>query len=64
MNLVTKISFSFRSAIFLSGCGVYDGTEIIEATSILINARKYGQIDAFSLNQNNFHVINHSNGEV
>jgi enhancing lycopene biosynthesis protein 2 len=54
-----------KVAVLLSGCGVYDGSEIIEASSILMSIHKYNlQFQCFSLNQNQMHVINHAKGEV
>jgi enhancing lycopene biosynthesis protein 2 len=33
---------NFRAAVVLSGCGVYDGSEITEAVSMLISLSKNG----------------------
>lgn len=53
-----------KFAIVLSGCGVYDGAEIHEATlSMLAIQRMGGQYQCFAPNINQHHVINHLNGE-
>ena len=47
----------------LSGCGVYDGSEITEAVSMLIALSKNGaQVKIFAPNIDQAHVINHTNG--
>ncbi len=54
-----------KFAVILSGCGVYDGSEIHEAIFTLFAIAKHGctyQIFAPDINQ--YHVINHLNGEV
>jgi hypothetical protein len=33
---------NFRAAVILAGCGVYDGSEITEAVSVLISLSKNG----------------------
>lgn len=49
----------------MSGCGVYDGTEIIEACSTIIHLSKNkANITFFAPNVEQMHVINHVNGEV
>ena len=41
----------FRAAVILSGCGVYDGSEITESVSILIALSKNGaQYQVFAPN--------------
>jgi len=53
-----------KFAIVLSGCGVYDGAEIHEATlSMLAIQRMGGEYQCFAPNINQHHVINHLNGE-
>jgi enhancing lycopene biosynthesis protein 2 len=50
-----------KFAVILSGCGVYDGSEIHEATSVLISIKKHGgDYICFSLDKPQFHVINHT----
>ena len=54
-----------KVAVILSGCGVYDGSEIHEAVLTLLaieqNEAKYR---CFAPNINQHHVINHLTGEV
>lgn len=53
-----------KFAVVLSGCGVYDGAEIHEATlSMLAIQRMGGEYQCFAPNINQHHVINHLNGE-
>ena len=49
-------------AVMLSGCGVYDGTEITEAVSTLINLSGRANYQCFSLNSAQMHTVNHTNG--
>lgn len=53
-----------KFAVVLSGCGVYDGAEIHEATlSMLAIQRQGAEYQCFAPNINQHHVINHLNGE-
>ncbi len=53
-----------KIAVVLSGCGVYDGAEIHEATlSLLAIARKGCSYEIFAPDIAQHHVINHLNGE-
>lgn len=53
-----------KIAIVLSGCGVYDGAEIHEATLSLYFAAKYGfEYDIFAPDVEQLHVINHLTGK-
>ena len=53
-----------KFAIVLSGCGVFDGAEIHEATlSMLAISRKGGSYQVFAPDVDQHHVINHLNGE-
>lgn len=53
-----------KFAIVLSGCGVFDGAEIHEATlSMLAVAKQGGSYELFAPNINQHHVINHLTGE-
>ncbi len=53
-----------RFAVLLSGCGVYDGAEIHEATMTLYAIVKQGATyQIFAPNINQHHVINHLTGE-
>lgn len=54
-----------KVAVILSGCGVFDGTEIHEAViSLLALARQGAQVQCFAPNVPQQHVINHLTGEV
>lgn len=53
-----------KFALVLSGCGVFDGAEIHEATlSMLAIARQGGSYEIFAPNIDQHHVINHTNGQ-
>jgi len=54
-----------KFAIVLSGCGVYDGAEIHEATLTMLAVDKNGcEYEIFAPNIQQHHVINHLTGEV
>lgn len=54
-----------KLAVILSGCGVYDGSEIHEAILTLLAIDKLGcTYEVFAPDINQFHVINHLTGEV
>jgi len=51
-------------AVVLSGCGVYDGSEIHESVITLLEIRKNGAAySCFAPDKNQLHVINHTTGE-
>jgi len=53
-----------KFAIILSGCGVFDGAEIHEATmTMLAITRNGGSYDIFAPDVMQHHVINHINGK-
>lgn len=53
-----------RVAIILSGCGVYDGTEITESVLTLLALEQAdAQYQCFAPNMNQHHVIDHITGE-
>jgi len=53
-----------KIAIVLSGCGVYDGTEIHEATMSMLAVDQAGaQYELFAPDINQTHVINHLTGK-
>jgi enhancing lycopene biosynthesis protein 2 len=53
-----------KFALVLSGCGVFDGAEIHEATlSMLAIARQGGSYEIFAPNIDQHHVVNHLNGQ-
>ena len=52
-------------AVILSGCGVYDGSEIHEAVITLVNLDRWGAtVQCFAPDIPQMHVINHLTGEV
>jgi len=52
-------------AVILSGCGVYDGSEIHEAVLTLLAIERAGaKYRCFAPNINQHHVINHCTGQV
>ena len=54
-----------KIAVVLSGCGVYDGTEIHEATLTMLAIAKAGaSYVLFAPNIPQYHVVNHLTGEV
>ncbi|WP_281559492.1 isoprenoid biosynthesis glyoxalase ElbB [Thalassomonas sp. RHCl1] len=54
-----------KIAVILSGCGVFDGSEIHEAVLTLLAINQQGaQYTCFAPNVNQHHVINHLTGEV
>jgi enhancing lycopene biosynthesis protein 2 len=54
-----------KVAVILSGCGVFDDTEIHEAViSLLALARQGAVTQCFAPNVPQLHVINHLTGEV
>ncbi|XP_042190621.1 glutamine amidotransferase-like class 1 domain-containing protein 3A, mitochondrial [Callorhinchus milii] len=51
-------------ALVLSGCGVYDGTEIHEASAILVHLSRVGAaVQVYAPNIPQMHVIDHARGE-
>ena len=53
-----------KLAVLLSGSGVYDGSEMTEATSILIHLSRAGcEYQCFAPDQDQMHVVNHITGE-
>lgn len=53
-----------KFAIVLSGCGVFDGAEIHEATMTMLAVDQAGaEYDLFALDIDQAHVINHLDGE-
>ena len=59
-NLIYPIQ---NVAVVLSGCGVYDGTEVQEAVSVLVAlSRAKANVQCFAPEGDQFHVINHRSG--
>ena len=53
-----------KIGILLSGCGVYDGAEIQEAVLTMLAIKEAGHdYVCISVNKNQHHVVNHTNGE-
>ncbi len=53
-----------KFAIVLSGCGVYDGSEIHEATLTMLAIARQGAVyQCFAPNIQQYHVINHLTGD-
>ena len=53
-----------KFAVILSGCGVYDGSEIHETTMTLYAIMKYGgSYEIFAPDMEQYHVMNHLTGE-
>ncbi|KAM9341794.1 glutamine amidotransferase-like class 1 domain-containing protein 3, mitochondrial [Pholidichthys leucotaenia] len=53
-----------KVAVVLAGCGVYDGSEIHEASAVLVHLHRGGaSVNMFAPNIDQMHVINHLTGE-
>lgn len=53
-----------KIAIILSGCGVYDGSEIHEATMAMLAVKKNGaEYELYAPDKVQYHVVNHLNGQ-
>ncbi|XP_008055098.1 ES1 protein homolog, mitochondrial isoform X2 [Carlito syrichta] len=53
-----------KVAVVLSGCGVYDGTEIHEASAILVHLSRGGaEVQIFAPDIPQMHVIDHTKGQ-
>nr|AAL67901.1 lycopene biosynthesis-enhancing protein [Tetrahymena thermophila] len=54
-----------KVAIILSGCGVYDGSEVTEVVSLMVHLNKsHVSFQCFAPNQDQLHVVNHITGET
>lgn len=54
-----------KIAVILSGCGVYDGSEIHEATlSLYALSKNEVAYECFAPDKEQYHVINHFTGEI
>lgn len=52
-----------RVAVVLAGCGVYDGSEIHEASAVLVHLSRGGaSVNMFAPNVDQMHVIDHLKG--
>uniref|UniRef100_A0A8D1F1Y0 ES1 protein homolog, mitochondrial n=1 Tax=Sus scrofa TaxID=9823 RepID=A0A8D1F1Y0_PIG len=53
-----------RVALVLSGCGVYDGTELHEASAILVHLSRGGaKVQIFAPDVPQMHVVDHAKGQ-
>ncbi|XP_053164343.1 glutamine amidotransferase-like class 1 domain-containing protein 3, mitochondrial [Hemicordylus capensis] len=53
-----------KVAVVLSGCGVFDGTEIHEASAILVHLSRGGaNVQMYAPNISQMHVVDHSKGQ-
>ncbi|XP_068105758.1 glutamine amidotransferase-like class 1 domain-containing protein 3, mitochondrial [Hyperolius riggenbachi] len=53
-----------KVAVILSGCGVYDGSEIHESSAVLVHLSRAGvQYDSFAPNVDQMHVVDHTKGQ-
>ena len=53
-----------RVAVVFAGCGVYDGTEVHEASAVMVHlSRNKVDYEIFAPNINQAHVIDHTKGE-
>ncbi|XP_051505428.1 glutamine amidotransferase-like class 1 domain-containing protein 3, mitochondrial [Myxocyprinus asiaticus] len=51
-------------AVILSGCGVYDGTEVHEASAIMVHLSRAGaKVSMFAPDTEMMHVVNHCEGK-
>ncbi|XP_062314044.1 glutamine amidotransferase-like class 1 domain-containing protein 3, mitochondrial [Osmerus eperlanus] len=51
-------------AVILAGCGVYDGTEVHEASAVLVHLSRAGaKVQMFAPDMDQMHVINHCEGK-
>ena len=54
-----------KIAVILSGCGVFDGSEIYESILTLLYLDKAGaQVQCFAPDMQQMHVVNHLTGDV
>lgn len=61
--LSTTSAAQAKIAVVLSGCGVYDGTELHEASACLVHlSRSKAEVGMFAPDENQMHVINHLTG--
>ncbi|CAI2378253.1 unnamed protein product [Moneuplotes crassus] len=63
-RLFTSSTRGIRTAVVLSGCGVYDGSEITESVATIVALSKKGvDIDYYAPDMDQFHVLDHTTGE-
>ncbi|CAI9718577.1 Hypothetical predicted protein [Octopus vulgaris] len=60
----SNIPAEAKVAVVLSGCGVYDGSEIHEASAVLVHlSRNQACVSMFAPDVEQMHTINHQKGE-
>nr|XP_056715477.1 glutamine amidotransferase-like class 1 domain-containing protein 3, mitochondrial [Euleptes europaea] len=53
-----------KVAVVLSGCGVYDGSEVHESSAVLVHLSRDGaQAEIYAPNIDQMHVVNHIKGQ-
>ncbi|KAG5264020.1 hypothetical protein AALO_G00271240 [Alosa alosa] len=63
-SLIPQGTMVKRVAVILAGCGVYDGTEINEACSVLVHLSRAGaEVKMFAPDAEQMHVVNHCEGK-
>eukprot|EP00745_Piridium_sociabile_P037826 TRINITY_DN69011_c0_g1_i2.p1 TRINITY_DN69011_c0_g1~~TRINITY_DN69011_c0_g1_i2.p1 ORF type:complete len:276 (+),score=65.31 TRINITY_DN69011_c0_g1_i2:66-830(+) len=63
-GLHSTSALNAKVAVVLSGCGVYDGSEIHEASAALVHLSRQGaDVAIFAPDVDQMHVINHTKGE-
>lgn len=66
MNEAVGVTYrDTKVAVVLSGCGVYDGSEIYEAVLTLLRLQQRGaQVSVFAPDVEQMHVVNHLSGDI
>merc|ERR1711990_238845 len=63
ISLTVRRMASHRVAVILAGCGVYDGSEVHEASAALVSlSRNKAKISMFAPNKEQLHAIDHTKG--
>ncbi|XP_059833151.1 glutamine amidotransferase-like class 1 domain-containing protein 3, mitochondrial [Hypanus sabinus] len=53
-----------RVAVILSGCGVYDGSEVHESSAVMVHLSRAGaEVQLYAPNVKQMHVVNHLSGQ-
>ncbi|XP_030065895.1 glutamine amidotransferase-like class 1 domain-containing protein 3A, mitochondrial [Microcaecilia unicolor] len=53
-----------KVAVILSGCGVYDGSEIHECSAVLVHLSRAGaEVELYAPNKEQMHVVDHVKGQ-
>ncbi|KAI1885200.1 hypothetical protein AGOR_G00217730 [Albula goreensis] len=65
VNYLQSVCQAPRVAVVLSGCGTCDGTEIHEASAVLVHLSRDGaMVQLYAPNIPQMHVIDHSSGDI